>query len=116
MTGAHGGSRARTWLLRRRSGTISDMPIPDGPAGHLTLQFLAWIGEAPRSYGEVMEAWRTSCPRLSIWEDALRAGLVAVADGRCAMREHRVTLTDRGRAWLQAAPATARPGAPIPTV
>ncbi len=73
----------------------------DNPAGHLTLQFLAWIGEAPRSYGEVMDAWRTSCPRLSIWEDALGAGLVEVQGGRCAMRERVVTLTDRGRALLQ---------------
>ena len=79
----------------------------DGPAGHLTLQFLAWIGEAPRGYGEVMDAWRTSCPRLSIWEDALGAGLVTVEDGRCAMRERRVTLTERGRALLQGEPAQA---------
>jgi hypothetical protein len=91
------------------------MPYPDGPAGHLTLQFLAWIGEAPRSYGEVMDAWRTSCPRLSIWEDAVGAGLVAVADGHCAMREHRVALTERGRALLQAAPAFAGQTA-LPTI
>ena len=77
------------------------LTTPDGPAGHLTRQFLAWIGEAPRSYGEVMDAWRTSCPRLSIWEDALRDGLVTVSDGRCAMRARPVTLTERGRALLQ---------------
>ena len=75
--------------------------IADGPSGHLTLQFLAWIGEAPRAYGEVMDAWRTSCPRLSIWEDALQGGLVAVEPGRCAMRERVVSLTERGRAALQ---------------
>jgi hypothetical protein len=75
--------------------------IADGPSGHLTLQFLAWIGEAPRPYGEVMEAWRTSCPRLSIWEDALRDGLVEVGQGCCAMRERVVALSDRGRALLQ---------------
>jgi len=69
----------------------------DTPTAYLTLQFLTWIGEAPRGYGEVMEAWRTSCPRLSIWEDTLREGLVEVSDGRGAMRERAVTLTDRGR-------------------
>jgi hypothetical protein len=72
----------------------------DSPAGHLTLQFLAWIGEAPRTYGEAMEAWRTSCPRLSIWEDALQAGLIEVRHDRCALREATVALTDRGRALL----------------
>jgi hypothetical protein len=73
---------------------------PDSPAGHLKLQFLAWIGEAPRRYGDVMDAWRTSCPRLSIWEDAVQEGLVAVSHERCAMRDATVTLTDRGRALL----------------
>jgi hypothetical protein len=76
------------------------MTTLDGPAGHLTLQFLAWIGEAPRRYGEVMDAWRTSCPRLTIWEDAVQEGLVEVSHERCAMREATVTLTDRGRALL----------------
>jgi len=74
--------------------------ISEGPSGHLTLQFLAWIGEAPRAYGEVMDAWRTSCPRLSIWEDALQGGLVEVGQGGCAMRERVVSLTERGRAAL----------------
>jgi hypothetical protein len=77
---------------------------PDSPAGHLTRQFLAWIGESPRSYGEAMDAWRTSCPRLSIWEDALQEGLIEVGHDRCAMREATVTLTDRGRALLLDAP------------
>ena len=48
----------------------------------LVLDLLAWVGPAPRPYDEVMNAWRTSCPRLSIWEDALAAGLLEVADGR----------------------------------
>ena len=41
----------------------------DGPSGYLTIQFLDWIAEASRTYAEVMDAWRTSCPRLSIWEE-----------------------------------------------
>ena len=45
------------------------------PSGYLTIQFLEWLSERPRTYGDVMDAWRTSCPRLSIWEDALSAGL-----------------------------------------
>ena len=80
------------------------------PADALTLQFLAWIAERPRAYGDVMDAWRTSCPRLSIWEDALREGLVEVnraSAGR--MRERLVAITPRGRAALAAAaPSPAR--------
>ena len=41
----------------------------------LTVQFLQWIGEHSRNYTETMEAWRTSCPRLTVWEDALSSTL-----------------------------------------
>ncbi len=34
---------------------------------------LEWIGSNARPYGEVQEAWRTSCPRLPVWEDAVDA-------------------------------------------
>jgi hypothetical protein len=64
-------------------------------AAHLlTIQFLEWLAAAPRSYPEVMEAWRTSCPRLSIWEDAAQEGLVRLEGGGP------VKLTRRGRALL----------------
>lgn len=36
----------------------------------LILDLLAWIGPRPRPYAEVMDAWRTSCPRLPVWEEA----------------------------------------------
>jgi hypothetical protein len=39
---------------------------------------LAWLARSPRPYHEVMEAWRTSCPRLPVWEDATDRGLVAM--------------------------------------
>jgi hypothetical protein len=64
-------------------------------AQFLTIQFLEWVAAAPRCYPEVMEAWRTSCPRLSIWEDATANGLVELAGGRGL-----VSLTSRGRALL----------------
>jgi hypothetical protein len=50
--------------------------IVSGPAQALTLQLLEWLLERPRTYTETLEAWRTSCPRLSIWEDACIDGLV----------------------------------------
>ena len=46
------------------------------PADALILQLLEWIIERPRTYAEAIEVWRTSCPRLSIWEDASIAGLI----------------------------------------
>ena len=67
----------------------------------LTLQLLAWIAARPRTYGETMEAWRTTCPRLTIWEDAVSDGLVTV-DGADSMQDGRVRLTDSGRALLAA--------------
>jgi len=72
--------------------------VPDSPSGYLTLQFLDWLAERPRSYGETMDAWRTSCPRLSIWEDAVREGLVELGEGR--WRDREVLLTRRGRLVL----------------
>jgi hypothetical protein len=44
----------------------------------LTIQMLAWLAGRPRTYGEAMDAWRTSCPRLSIWEDAIADDLIRV--------------------------------------
>lgn len=42
----------------------------------LVLDLLDWLATGPKPYAEVMEAWRTSCPRLTVWEDAVDAGLV----------------------------------------
>ena len=74
--------------------------MPD-PADALRLQFLAWVAEAPRTYAQAMEAWRSSCPRLSIWEDAILDGLVAF-EGGATRSQSRVMLTAKGRALLHA--------------
>jgi hypothetical protein len=68
----------------------------------LMQQFLAWVETRPRSYEETMEAWRTHCPRFTIWEDALGDGLVRVESGGTTQRESRVMLTPDGRAMLAA--------------
>jgi hypothetical protein len=79
------------------------------PADALTDQFLAWIADGGRSYGQVMDAWRTSCPRLSIWEDALGDGYVQIANRPGGTREQAlVTITARGLARLQAHSEPAR--------
>ena len=72
-------------------------------AGNLA-QFLAWVAVRPRSYAETMEAWRTSCPRLSAWEDALAEGLVAVHEpARGGYGAAIVRLTPAGLALLRSA-------------
>jgi D-3-phosphoglycerate dehydrogenase len=47
-----------------------------GTVDALVLDLLEWIGASPRPYDEVMEAWRTSCPRLPVWETANERGFV----------------------------------------
>jgi hypothetical protein len=42
----------------------------------LILDLLDWLLVRDRTYEEVMEAWRTSCPRLPVWEDANDRGLI----------------------------------------
>jgi hypothetical protein len=68
----------------------------------LMLDLLEWIGPIPRPYEEVLEAWRTSCPHLPVWEDANDRGFLAQyhapgrgtfvsvsAAGREHLRQHR---------------------------
>jgi hypothetical protein len=43
----------------------------------LILDLLEWVGPHPRPYAEVLDAWRTSCPRLPVWEDANDRGFIA---------------------------------------
>ena len=87
--------------LLRVKGRVEERVWPEGqthgPAVTAsTLQLLDWISSGTRTYDEVIEAWRTSCPRLSVWEDALHDGLVVCRAGRPAI----VELTSRGRAVL----------------
>jgi hypothetical protein len=42
----------------------------------LVLDLLEWIDRQPRPYSEVMAVWRTSCPRLPVWEEANARGYV----------------------------------------
>jgi hypothetical protein len=43
---------------------------------NLILDLLEWLGREERTYEQTMEAWRTSCPRLPVWEDATARGFV----------------------------------------
>jgi hypothetical protein len=61
------------------------------------LEFLRWVAARRRTYTETMEAWRTSCPRFSVWEDASIDGYVALRD---EAGEQCVFLTPQGAALL----------------
>ena len=67
----------------------------------LVLDLVEWIAGQPRAYDEVMEAWRSSCPRLTIWEDAVDAGFISVvSEGGC---DKTVSVTRKGRELLEKA-------------
>jgi hypothetical protein len=78
--------------------------MPD-PLDALILDLLEWIGPTARPCDEVLEVWRTSCPRLPVWEDANDRGfldrlhepgrgeLIAVSpSGAAHLRRHRSTV------------------------
>jgi hypothetical protein len=67
------------------------------PTNALTLQLLEWISHQPRSYADVLDAWRTTCPRLSIWEDACIDGLIEYDPEGSRI----VYVSPKGRAMLE---------------
>lgn len=99
-------------------------PAPDTQEGMnntphaLILDLLEWLAKGPKPYADVMDAWRTSCPRLSIWEDATELGLIrrrrnagegslveltetgwaALHEGRPAVRSEQANGAEQGRA------------------
>lgn len=78
----------------------------------LVLDLVAWCAAEPRAYAEVLDAWRTSCPRLMVWEEAVARGLVETRGGSRGLVVH---VTAKGRELV--APAMAcrvlRPLAPV---
>lgn len=67
------------------------------PVSSSIRQLLEWIDAHPRTYSEVMDAWRSTCPRLTVWEDALDAGYVQIENEATDMRAANVTLTPTGK-------------------
>ncbi len=68
------------------------------PLHPLVLDLVEWIAREPRPYADVLEAWRTSCPRLAVWEEATEQGYVVrdAAGGRTM-----VQVTEQGRSFLR---------------
>jgi D-3-phosphoglycerate dehydrogenase / 2-oxoglutarate reductase len=75
------------------------------PVEALILEMLEWIGTRPRPYADVIEAWRTSCPRLPVWEEAGARGFI--------IREHEegvgafISVSPSGRTFLAKHPRSA---------
>ncbi len=69
-----------------------------GAVDALILDLLEWVANGERSYAEVMDAWRTSCPRLPAWEEANDRGLIVRehVNGRAIVR-----ITSSGLALLE---------------
>ncbi len=55
------------------NGTV---PLTPDAFESLILDLLEWIGPFARPYVEVLDAWRTSCPRFPVWEEARERGFV----------------------------------------
>ena len=74
------------------------------PVENLILDLIEWVARRERTYKETMDAWRTSCPRLTVWEDTTEQGLVetTLSNGHSIVRP-----TSAGLALLQ----TKRPAA-----
>jgi hypothetical protein len=69
----------------------------------IMIQFLQWVADRPRTREDVMEAWKSSCPRFPVWEDARAEGLIRQVGGQSG--RHGVELTPRGRDALKRAEA-----------
>jgi len=65
----------------------------------LMLEFLSWISSRRRTYAETLNAWQTTCPRHTVWEDAMIDGYIQL-HRQATISDPEVTLTPRGQALL----------------
>ena len=65
----------------------------------LVMDLVEFVAAQPRPYDEVIDAWRTSCPRLTVWEDAMDRGLITWARGENKVLT--VTATGSGLLFLR---------------
>jgi hypothetical protein len=86
-----------TTAFSHRYTKVKDLDMSD-TVETLVLDLLEWVGFKERTYTATMEAWRTSCPKLQIWEDANDRGLVETA---CVDGESLVRVTVTGLAALK---------------
>jgi D-3-phosphoglycerate dehydrogenase len=79
--------------------------MADTVVDDLIVDLLRWLANSQKSYEEVMEAWRTSCPKLPVWEDANDRGFISIEidppEGRRVVK-----ITTAGIAFLERATGT----------
>lgn len=73
---------------------VSGGAMTDSVVESLILDLLEWVAKQDRTYDDTMDAWRTSCPKLPVWEDATDRGLIE-------LDANFVRLTPAGRAFLE---------------
>ena len=56
-----------------------------------TVELLTWVTARERTYEDVVEAWKSNCPRYAVWDDAVTAGLVTAGRDGVALTERGVT-------------------------
>ena len=69
------------------------------PIDPLIVDLVEWVGKTPRAYDEMIDAWRTSCPRLTVWEDAVERGFLVRVSGN---GQAGVAVTQAGHRFLLA--------------
>jgi hypothetical protein len=72
--------------------------MADAVVESLILDLLEWLATGERGYDEVLDAWRTSCPKLPVWEDANDRGLIRTDQ---VDRRSVVKITPSGLAFLR---------------
>ncbi len=98
------------------SATLWPMLIATEDAMHTPIEPLVrdlvqWCAKEPKSYGEVLDVWRTSCPRLMVWEEAVARGLVHTRQDDSGPGLI-VDVTPLGRSYIEL--PSARPAPPTP--
>ena len=76
----------------------------------LIRDFLEWLASEPRPYSEVMDVWRTSCPRLTVWEDSIDRGFVSRLAGPSGTL---IEITSEGREFLCAPSMKSQPSGAV---
>lgn len=71
-----------------------ELDVPSGNLDSLVFDLVEWVAKEPRTYAQVMDAWRTSCPRLTVWEEAVDRELLV-------RRGRDVAVTKKGQAFLR---------------
>ena len=98
------GNAGRSFISGRESRPSRTQPLGRqadmiNTVENLILDLIEWVELRERTYQETMDAWRTSCPRLTVWEDATDRGLVrrATLQGRGVV----VIVTPKGQQFLR---------------